>query len=159
MRRSLNRGESDHRRAEDRPPSRTARRLRGSASQAPAVEPQTAKIEGQPDVLRDVNAGNQPQILEDHADPAARAAAGDATSDASPVDLHPCPSRAGARHRRASSTCSYRSVLAEHRVHLAHGHIEVDVVVGDHVTDAFVIPRTRSRGAVSVVVMTGRSRS
>jgi hypothetical protein len=113
--------------------------------QAPPVEARPAQRQRQPDVLGHGERRHQPHVLEDHADAgrAGRRRRGEWSGYA--VD----PEFAGVGlvdavdelHQGALAG----TVLAEHRVHLAGGHLEVDPVVGDDFTEAAGQPAYREQ--------------
>ncbi len=99
------------------------------------LEPDALLVEREGDVLGHRQGGHEPEVLEDHADPEVAGDDGIVDLDLRAVDgdrplvrgVHAVDDL----HQRALA----RAVLAEHRVHLAGHHVDVDALERDEVPE------------------------
>src|SRR5262249_47911094 len=108
--------------------------LRDTPLDVPGVHeelPPLAAVVAEDDVLRDGERRDEPEVLVDHADPGIEGLAGSVELDGLAVQqdlalVGPVEAREDVRERALAG-----AVLAEQRVHLTLGRLEVDAVVRD----------------------------
>src|SRR5207248_5774081 len=112
-----------------------------------------AAVVAQDDVLRDGERLDEPEVLVDHPDPGVERVARDVEVDAVAVDEDLALVRPVQAGEDVGEGALAGAVLAEERVHLAGGGLEVDAVVREDAGEALRDPAHRDgrrrRGAVS----------